>query len=67
MNQNNGLVNNNISGRGTAGMDKANLRNKRLESLDKGKTKSLGLIEKWTMKYAGWIDGRKGLDRKSVV
>lgn len=63
MNQNNGLVNNNISGRGTAGMDKANLRNKRLESLDKGKTKSLGLIEKWTMKYAGWIDGRKGLLR----
>lgn len=44
-------------------MNKTNLRNKRLQRLDKGKTKSLGFIERWTMKYAGWVDGRKGLLR----
>lgn len=36
---------------------------KRIQSLDKGKTKSLGFWEKISMKYAGWVDGRKGLLR----
>lgn len=63
MSQMNGVVGNNVSRKEATGMDKLNLRNKRLQSLDKGKTKSLGLIEKWSMKYAGWVDGRKGLLR----
>jgi hypothetical protein len=49
-------VGNGISGKETSGVDKAKLRKKRLQSLDKGKTKSLGLIEKWTMQYVGWVD-----------
>ena len=36
---------------------------KRLQSLDKGKAKSLGPVEKLTMRYAGWVDGRHGLLR----
>lgn len=44
-------------------MEKTKLRDKRLKSLAKGKTKSLGLIEKLVMKYDGWVDGRKGLLR----
>lgn len=63
MNQMSGVVNKSISRKETSRMDKTNLRNKRLQSLDKGKTKSLGFFEKWTMKYAGWVDGRKGLLR----
>ena len=39
--------------------------NKQLKDLDKGKTKSLGFVEKIMMKYAGWVDGRKGLLRYS--
>lgn len=44
-------------------MDKADIRSKRLRSLDKNNTKSLGFFEKIGMKYAGWVDGRKGLLR----
>lgn len=33
---------------------------KRLQSLDKGKAKSLGPVEKLTMRYAGWVDGKHG-------
>ena len=36
---------------------------KRLQSLDKGKAKSLGPVEKITMTYAGRIDGKKNLLR----
>lgn len=53
----------NVSGREEIGMDKLNLRNQRIKSLDKGKTKSLGFFEKISMKYAGWVDSRKGLFR----
>ena len=35
----------------------------RLKRLEKEKTKSLGLVETLTMKYAGWNDGRNGLLR----
>ena len=42
MNQMSGVVNNSISRKEASGVNKANLRNKRLQSLDKGKTKSLG-------------------------
>ena len=38
---------------------------KRLQSLDKGKAKSLGPVEKLTMRYAGWVDGKHGLLRCS--
>ena len=44
-------------------MNKSNLHNKRLQSLNKGKTKSLGPVEKITMTYAGRIDGKKNLLR----
>lgn len=44
-------------------MDKAKLRNRRLKNLDKGKTRSLGIVERLSMKYAGRVDGRKGLLR----
>ncbi len=59
----NNVVSNNASEKEVSRMNKSDLRNKRLRSLYEGKTKSLGLIEKWAMKYAGWVDGRKGLLR----
>lgn len=52
-----------VSRREAVRMNKSNLRNKRLKSLEKGKTKSLGIIEKTSMKFAGWEDGRKKLLR----
>lgn len=53
----------NVSGKEKTGMNRENQRNQRIQSLDKGKTNPLGLIEKISMKYAGWVDGRKGLLR----
>ncbi|MFI3212751.1 MAG: hypothetical protein R3Y24_05360 [Eubacteriales bacterium] len=47
-------------------MDKSNLRNKRLKKLNRGKLKSLGIIEKISMKYAGWVDGRNGFLRCDI-
>ena len=44
-------------------MGKVDIRSKRLRSLDKNNTKSLGFFEKIGMKYAGWVDGRKGILR----
>ena len=52
-----------VSGKEATGMDRSNQRNLRIQSLDKGKTNSLGFLEKISMKYAGWVDGRKGLLR----
>ena len=52
-----------VSGKEATGMDRANQRNLRIQNLDKGKTNSLGFLEKISMKYAGWVDGRKGLLR----
>lgn len=63
MSQMNSAIGNSVSRKEAVGVNKSNLRNKRLQSLNKGKTKSLGFFEKMTMKYAGWIDGRKGLLR----
>lgn len=63
MSQMSSVVNGNVSEKKLVGVSKADLHNKRLQSLDKGKTKSLGFIEKSAMKYAGWVDGRKGLLR----
>ena len=54
MNKNHGL-----SPKEVSIMNKSNLHNKRLQSLNKGKTKSLGPVEKITMTYAGRIDGKK--------
>ena len=53
----------NLNKKEEVNVNKSNLRNKRLKNLDKGKTRSLGLIERITMKYAGWVDGRKDLLR----
>lgn len=53
----------NVAGKGAQGVNKSNLRNKRLKNLDRGKTKSLGIFEKLSMNYAGWVDGRRGLLR----
>ena len=58
MNKNHGL-----SPKEVSIMNKSNLHNKRLQSLNKGKTKSLGPVEKITMTYAGRIDGKKNLLR----
>lgn len=44
-------------------MEKVDIRRRRLRSLGKGNTKSIGIFEKIGMKYAGWVDGRKGLLR----
>lgn len=44
-------------------MNKSRLRKKRLKSLEREKIKSLGIIEKLVMKYAGRVDSRKGLLR----
>lgn len=46
-------------------MNKSELRNRRMQSLDKGKIKSLGFFEKMTMKHAGKTDGRNGLLRSN--
>ena len=46
MNKNHGL-----SPKEVSIMNKSNLHNKRLQSLNKGKTKSLGPVEKITMTY----------------
>lgn len=59
----NGTVNFNISKEGINEANKAKKSKKRLKTLNKGKTKSLGFIERMSMKYAGWVDGRKGLLR----
>lgn len=66
MKQMSGVKHENVSGKEKTGMDKANHRNQRIQSLDKGKTNPLGLFEKISMKYAGWVDGRKGLLRCST-
>lgn len=44
-------------------MSKVKLRSKRLKNLKNGKIRSIGFLEKYSMKYAGWVDGRKGLLR----
>ena len=41
----------------------ANRYEHRFRSLNKGKVSSLGLWEKWTMQYLGWMDGSHGLLR----
>ena len=46
-------------------MTQKKVHQKRLQSLDKGRVKSLGPVEKLTMRYAGWVDGRHGLLRCS--
>lgn len=63
MSQTGGVMNESVSGKGVIGIDRSNQRNQRIQSLDKGKTVSLGLFERISMKYAGWVDGRKGLLR----
>lgn len=63
MKQMSGVKHENVSGKEKTGMDRENQRNQRIQSLDKGKTNPLGLFEKISMKYAGWVDGRKGLLR----
>lgn len=44
-------------------INKSHIHSKRLKNLHKGKAKSLGPIEKVTMTYAGWIDGKRRLLR----
>lgn len=46
-------------------MTQKKVHQKRLQSLDKGRVKSLGPVEKLTMRYAGWVDGRHGLLRST--
>lgn len=42
-------------------MDISKLRWNRVRSLNKGKVKSLGLFERMSMKWAGFVDGKKDL------
>ena len=37
-------------------MTQKKVHQKRLQSLDKGRVKSLGPVEKLTMRYAGWME-----------
>lgn len=41
--------------------DPAKLRRKRVRNLYKGKARSMGLLEQLSMKYAGFVDGKRGL------
>ena len=51
--------------KGGSAMEKKKDQNKRIHNLEKGKAKSLGFFETISMKYAGWLDGRKNLLRLS--
>lgn len=50
-----------FGGKEQSEVDSAKLRRMRMRSLNKGKARSLRFFEKMSMKYAGFVDGKKGL------